>query len=283
MTEMLSDSYPPEGVGLKLDRSYEHLVTLDNELRAFIELKPYRISHERWANGTEYVLRANVLQEPPKMLPLILGDCLQNMRTALDHLAWALAIAHTGGEPPRSTSFPIYLSSVDFHKRNKRGEPTFTSGLKKVEAIAEGARTIIEGLQPYHGRDLILDPLWILNEFSRIDRHRKLSLVVAMSERTSVDVGRRSSSGEFVSDSSVVLDSTLSGGAYVHGAKLFHATLREPDPSVYVKYDSPLHITFGNFAPDSFQGVLGESAVDVLSGIYRHIQQRVLPEFADFF
>ena len=145
------------------------------------------------------------------------------------------------------------------------------------------AITRIMGLQPYNATDPMLGPLWVLNEFARIDRHQKLNFVVSISPFVSVDVGRHSSSGEFVSDPSVVTHSVTSSGAFVGGVELFRTALREPGPSVDVKYYSPFFRRFDNFASGSFQGVMGESAVDVLSYTYTHIQQRVLPQFAQFF
>jgi hypothetical protein len=275
MTEMLSDPYPPEGVRLKLDRAREHLVALDKEIRAFSELKPYRITlHQEDADGLEYVLRGYLTHWPPEMLPLIIGDCLQNMRTALEHLAWELVLVG-GGSPNTRTAFPIFIDDPFTPDAKKWLRDRFESS---TQGMPSGIIARIKGLQPYNAVDPVLDPLWVLNEYARIDRHQKLSVIFAMSDHTSVSVGRRTESGDFVSAPDIVADSTLTVGAFVHGAPLFRFTLRNPEPNVQVKYYSPLRITFG-----STYTSLGEPAVDVLGGIHRHIQQRVLPQFAEFF
>ena len=142
---MLSDSYPPEGVRLKLDRAYEHLVALDNEIRAFFEVKPYRIAlHQEDANGLEYVLRCYLTHWPPEMLPLIIGDCLQNMRTALEHLAWQLVLVG-GGSPDTRTAFPIFSDDPFATGAKKWLRDRFKSSTKGMpsDAIAR-----IKGLQP---------------------------------------------------------------------------------------------------------------------------------------
>lgn len=272
---MLSDSYPPEGVRLKLDRAYEHLVALDKEITAFFELKPYRVVlHQVDTKGLEYVLVGYLAHWPPEMLSLIIGDCLQNMRTALEHLAWQLVLVG-GGSPDTRTAFPIFFDDPFAPDADKRLRDRFERSTKGMppDAIAR-----IKGLQPYNAAHFILDPLYILNEYARIDRHRTLSVIFALSDYTGVDVGRRTESGAFVSAPNIVAHDILTVGAFRHGAPLYRFTLTEPEPNVDVKYDSPLHITFGK----TYEAV-GAPAVDVLSGIHRHVQQRVLPQFAEFF
>lgn len=279
MAETSGRSYPPELVGArrKLDRAYRHLRELHAEIDAFFELRPYRTALYKDEAGLEHVLVGYLTHRPPETLPMIVGDCMQNMRVSLDHLAWALA-GIGGKEPPRSTAFPIYIDLAEFHDLTKRRAPTARSGLNKIRAIPEEAREVIEELQPYHAEDPQLHPLWILNEYSRIDRHRTLSVMFAMSDYTSVDVGRRTESGEFVSDPDMVANGVLTIGAFRHGGELYRFTLREPESNVGVKYDSPLHLALGQAYV-----VTGEPVVDLLGSIHRHIDQEVLPRFERFF
>jgi hypothetical protein len=273
---MLSRPYPPEGVRLKFNRAHHHLVELDEEIRAFLELKPYRtILHKEDADGLEYVLRGYVTHRPSEMWPLIIGDCLQNMRAALDHLAWQLVLA-AGNSPDTGTAFPIFIDDPFAPGASKRLRNGFE---RNTRDMPSEAITRIKRLQPYNAEDPELDPLWILHDYARIDRHQTISVVLADSETVGVDIGRRIESGEFISDPDIAIEnSTLTLGSFVHGAPLFSFTLREPEPNVDVEYDSPLYITFGQ----AYE-VLGEPAVDILSGILRYIQQRVLPQFAEFF
>jgi hypothetical protein len=278
VAEPPSQPYPPELVGtrLKLDRAYRHLQELHGEITAFLKLQPYRTALYKDEAGLEHVLVGYLTHWPPETLPLIIGDCMQNMRVALDHLAWALA-GLSGVKPPRNTAFPIYLNPADFHDRTKKGAPTGRSGLKKIQAIPAEAQETIEELQPYHSEDPELDPLWVLNEYSRIDRHRTLSIVFAMSDYTSVDIGRRTESGGFVSDPDMVVDSVLSIGDFRHGGELFRFTLKEPDPNVEVRYDSPLYLALGK----AYEAT-GEPVINLLENIHQHIAQEVLPRFERF-
>ncbi|MDQ4002920.1 MAG: hypothetical protein M3259_03650 [Actinomycetota bacterium] len=274
---MSAHPYPPEGARLKLARAHGHLQELRSEIDAFFESPPFRWVLYRDESGLNYSLVGYLNHWLTEMVPTIIGDCLQNMRIALDHLAWALAES-TGEEPPRNTAFPIYLDSADFHARTNKGKPAGWSGLKKIEAIPDEAQAVIEELQPYHGDDPSTHPLWILNEYSRIDRHRTLSVMYAVSDYTDFDVGTLDSSGKLVSlPKDMVTNLTLTGPGFFHGMDLARFTLKEPVPDLRVKYDSPFYITFGQ------RYISVGDPLEVLGDIHGHIEQTVLPKFARFF
>ena len=44
----------------------------------------------------------------PVAVPIVLGDAVHNLRSAVDHIAW-LAVAASGNTPGPSTSFPVRL------------------------------------------------------------------------------------------------------------------------------------------------------------------------------
>lgn len=277
MTEVTPQPYPPEGVRLKLARARQHLEELRVEIDAFFQSPPFRYVLYKDESELNYVLMGYLTHWLSEMVPLIIGDCLQNMRVALDHLAWVLAES-TGEEPPHHTSFPIYLNPDAFHERNKAGKATGRSGLRRIEAIPDEAQTIIEKLQPYHDDDPDTHPLWILNEYSRIDRHRTLSVMYALSDYESIDFGTLDGSGNFVRlPDDMVTHLGLSGGALYHDTELARFTLKEPVPDLQVKYESPPYIAFGQ------RYISIGDPLEVLNDIHGHIEQTVLPEFAKFF
>lgn len=280
MAETPQRPWPAElaGAALKLWRAECHLWELRSEIDGFFDLKPYRTVLYKHEAGLEHVLAVHTTQEPPISLPLIAGDCMQNMRVALDHLAWALA-GIGGEEPPRNTAFPIYLARADFHQSSGKGKPTAGSGLAKTGKMPTEARAMIEEMQPYHAEDPELHPLWTLNEYSRIDRHRTLSIMFALNDYSNATVGRRSESGEFVPDPDMSADEVLSFGAFHDGAELFRFTLKEPEPNVEVRYDSsPLFLSLGKAYETT-----GVPVVELLGNTHRHIEQNVLPPFRKFF
>ena len=105
-------AHPLDGVGLNCDRARDHLDALEREFDAF-ERDAYRIRHDVERFGREHVYRVKALRKTRPQWGPVIGDCLHNAASALDHLAYQLAILHTGPLPPdlaRDTHFPIYES-----------------------------------------------------------------------------------------------------------------------------------------------------------------------------
>jgi len=104
----------------------------------------------------------------PTDLALILGDGLQNLRSALDYLVFELVIA-ADGDPAKLQTFPICESSATF-KDATRG--------RKFEGFPKEMIAEIEALQPYHAGDsLKAHPFWILNHLTNVNKHRRILLV----------------------------------------------------------------------------------------------------------
>jgi len=101
------------------------------------------------------------------------GERLQNLRSALDQMAWACALRFTD-DPTHEVSFPIQRDEASWRKA------VSTPRIKKAaDAIGADAWQVIESLQPHmQHRAPKEDPLWGLNELARIDRHRRLHLTV---------------------------------------------------------------------------------------------------------
>jgi hypothetical protein len=172
------------GVREKVLRAGEHLYVFENEVARYAELNPYRIvqdfeDHIPEKSGRPGLTwRASIDPPPPRLrLAIIAGDVLYGLRSALEHLAWAL-ILQNGGEPSDSnpaTQFPIFLTAP--------ANPPLT-----IRARSGGpgtaAETVLEMLQPYNGgNDPSLHPLWLLRTLSNIDKHRTLNVVT-------LDLGR---------------------------------------------------------------------------------------------
>jgi hypothetical protein len=85
---------------LKLDRASYHLNSLDAKGREWSERETHRyISHTDRQSGKQYVY-IKFTQPVPAELRLIIGDCLHNLRSALDNLVYDLVIARHGDPPP---------------------------------------------------------------------------------------------------------------------------------------------------------------------------------------
>ena len=80
----------------KLDRTQQHLYELNLEIKRWIKSRPYRITDELDTDTGANVICGQLLGPVPSIISQLIGDCLQNLRSSLDHLAYELAIANTG-------------------------------------------------------------------------------------------------------------------------------------------------------------------------------------------
>lgn len=160
------------GVRAKLSRSQEHAQTVHDEARSWIDRHPYSVTQQVNADSTRYslILRENE-PAPFQRWTLMIADCLNNLRTSLDHLVYSIAVSESGStSPPYDTRlrFPITdcRDSFDEEVRTKR-----------LGNISDPVRAVVESLQPYNRPHEALPPLLhILRELNNADKHRLLRL-----------------------------------------------------------------------------------------------------------
>src|SRR5260370_28200532 len=107
----------------------------------------------------------------------MIGDCVHNLRSALDHLVYQLAILNKAPASARDkTSFPIFLDQNGFiGVTNKKVKPYVSA-----EAFAQ-----IERSQPYFTANPSELPLmerhtlWVLSQLDIIDKHRLILVLYA--------------------------------------------------------------------------------------------------------
>lgn len=163
---------------MKLDRATEHVGALQAVQEKFLAGEPY--AYRRTieggtieGEGTDHVLRWERYTKPPDDLGLIAGDAIHNARSALDHLAVALAEhgARVVGvtmtrRVEKGIQFPICLSRDQFMEQISRG---------RLEHVECSTRAVIEACQPYNvsnnPRHAILMQLSVLDN---ADKHRML-------------------------------------------------------------------------------------------------------------
>ena len=96
----------------KLDRAKEHLKALDEEIGVFLDSKPAVVVREYDAQLPRYLFRVKSMRAIPQARwALIIGDCVHNLRSALDYIAWRLA---GSDHEDRRTLFPICENPKQF-------------------------------------------------------------------------------------------------------------------------------------------------------------------------
>jgi hypothetical protein len=150
----------------KLDRGIEQVNTLRNEAITFEDDEVYEFTTERELRSPQelaYRCFATPLRKMPDHWPLLAGEAIQNLRSALDHAVYVLVPKRKRGK----SIFPIYTDCCEFRVYGRGGIPQ----------VPEGVATLIEAAQPYRSRpdNPASDPLEVLRTLSNIDKHRTLA------------------------------------------------------------------------------------------------------------
>jgi hypothetical protein len=179
------DRHRLAGVVLKLTRAEEHLATLNQSIEEFLKSDFYSTRGEL-DRQRRILLRVDEIHtETPAAWGVLIGEIIYNLRSALDHLAYELAVAnHLPARLPEkiaaTSAFPIFRNGRKYRKRTRKGDPANDSGLYKIRGCHRTAQAAIRRMQPYHRRK---NPdawtLWQLEQLSNIDKHRTLHLTAA--------------------------------------------------------------------------------------------------------
>jgi len=111
------------------------------------------------------VVSVRIAAEPPADIGAVVGHAAHNLRSALDEMAWQLALLTTK-TPYHRTQFPIFTDAQAYSNGGQR---------MIRDLLPEHAR-FIETLQPYNDAEPKQTILHILNRLSNVDKHRQLHL-----------------------------------------------------------------------------------------------------------
>ena len=145
-------------IRLKIERAKEHIRNLETEVRAFLTTKPYRVGTKHKPETGQLVYYLVDVKPVPLRIAVMAGDALQNLRSALDHLAWQLVLAN-GRNPMSRTAFPIYDDLAKYKSES----------LRQVQGMSNAAIKAIDAVKPYKGGN---DTLWRLHRLNNVDKHR---------------------------------------------------------------------------------------------------------------
>ncbi len=254
----------------RLARALYHLESFEAETAAWREEHPHRTWTELDAESGKKFLWAEIVKSPPDRLGLIAGDCIHNLRSALDNLAFQLALAHNKGRLSnnieRYSGFPILSNDI---ARDPESLKTFNKMTRGIDPLAKAE---IEGLQPYkRGNRFSTDPLWQLNKLDIEDKHRlphstRLVHVSALAFFPPESIGI---------DEVEYLFTTFDSNAPIARYPAFDNTGAEVD----MDFTATFGVCFDIRAPKTLRT---RSIPDTLKVIHRHIVNKVLPQLECF-
>jgi hypothetical protein len=153
-------------VSLKVDRAKVHAAALRDAVRQFFDTQPYKVGAKHDPNTRKLVYFIAEAQAAPDDLALLAGDTIQNLVTALDHLAYQLVCKDTGDAPPNPRG--IYFPIADDQAKYDASKESKLAGAS-TKTIAS-----IDAVRPYRGGN---DALWRLDRLNKIEKHRLLFTV----------------------------------------------------------------------------------------------------------
>ena len=218
---------------LKIGRAEEHAKTVSDEITTWedAEPKPYSFTRHRDAQGHRYSITVHFSIPYRDRWALIAGDCIHNLRCALDHFVYAIAVRQTGLNPPadeRRLQFPIADNPENFAVQAER-----------IRSLSQAVRTSIELVQPYNRRHGLLPPLLgLVRDFDDRDKHRLLN--VSISRQQSGDAQIDCPIGHRVSSMSVNPDDI------VNGTEIMAFTVDPPCPNVNYEYETAFTVGFNH-------------------------------------
>jgi hypothetical protein len=154
------------GADAKVSRAHACLDALDHDITDFFASYNHPIGGHYEPEAAQITLYAVGHEDVPVVeWGLRIGECLHNLRSALDHLAWQFALSHLGREPTEQEATRIQFPLEDTPDRFKK------AGVRKY--VSPKHLAYMDVFQPYHsGDDAATHKLSILRRLSNLDKHR---------------------------------------------------------------------------------------------------------------
>jgi hypothetical protein len=227
-----------QGVHAKIDRAYEHLEALDAEVQQFVHRYPFGLHHQSQNSDRRFVGTLDIYRSAdPAQFGLLIGDCVHNLRSALDHLVFAVARDALDGEKftkyEGSLSFPICSSQETWDDAIDR---------HRLEGMGNAAREAIRLRQPYVTHNPAAQaPLALLQSLDNKDKHRLINAVAGYVQGAEAQFEPALIPGQFAIE--------ISPGPYTqNGATVYTLDLANPTPHMQVKFQVAFQLLLKDFA-----------------------------------
>jgi hypothetical protein len=174
----------------KIARSKENFDEVGIRAAARLKSGDFKVSMELNPDATEHVWRFHAPKGTDfKDVSVCVGDCIHNLRSALDHLVYAIAVHESAKNPPPDENilaFPITTKPGDFKRAKNR-----------IRTLSIGAQKAIEKVQPYNRvQNGSPSALSLLGRLDDVDKHRLLQVVALVPRFRDTILGWENVEGE---------------------------------------------------------------------------------------
>ncbi len=249
----------------KLTRATLHIADLEARVREYVNSRPYDVQFIEVVGTVDHpprIVQASCrkLRDLPPDTPLVVGDVLANLRSALDHLAFALA-GRFGIAPglEHRIEFPIFTSEAEFDRRGRRRGSL-------LSLVPGSVATALRSLQPFDRDD---DPLALLHSLNNFDKHRHLVFHGEPVPSTVFGIHPDATNLRFV-DGEAPARMELPDGRVLFTATL-EAAGKWVEPYAF-ETTMPLVFPFDEYSPAA-----GRDALPLLGSFVRQLDESVFP------
>ena len=152
----------------KLKRAEVRTHELNAKRDQFVRDSPQSIALKARYDIAKWEVRIIDVPPTPIILPILLGEALQGLRSALDHLAFHLTWTHHGPAfNLNKTAFPVFMDPNGDYE-------TASNGARNVGLTHPLVQAFIEWLQPFRSLNPEDTALCKLNKLNNRDKHRAL-------------------------------------------------------------------------------------------------------------
>lgn len=165
--------HPFAGIWEKLKRADDNIVNLGSVSLAFLENSKYPVmpdeDSKEWQDAVNY---HSDLRIPP-LFGVLTGEIVHHFRSCLDHVVWHFSTPQYRLEAESAIEFPVYREEPIGKDKVARFE-------RKIKGITKSSvRDLIMDAQPYkRGSSAADDPICIIHDMDRFDKHRELVIVM---------------------------------------------------------------------------------------------------------
>ena len=176
----------------KIARAEELKEEFGTPFDEWVEQKPIGVKGRQDPGSDWFVMTFHILSALPIRLGVIFGDMLNNLRGALDHLIWQLALANNG-TPSRGNAFPVV------------NDPSVWPSARSdsLKGVSDTCAEDVRAVQPFHeGRQAPFHWLALLNEVNNINKHRVIApvLISSFAWEPTFELNRPAEAGDQVID-----------------------------------------------------------------------------------
>lgn len=159
----------------RLYRAKAHRDEFGKQWAAFLDDEPYSPGVSVEDDGQGHIFVGSRYEQLPDVFSFLLGEMLYQLRAALDTCIYQAAVMDSGRRPPpneQALAFPIC-----------RTTKSWKDSAGKIAPLTQRHREIVEAVQPCFAEKLPPDmqeiprTLSILNDWARLDRHRRLNVL----------------------------------------------------------------------------------------------------------